>query len=215
MSHFTPEEFVDAIESTLPAARAAHLVSCESCRREVDAMRALVGAARSADVAAEPSPLFWPHFAARVRLATAAATGARPWAAFAWFGRVRFAVAAAAVVAVAVFAVWMTRLPVVSMPVPAGEIAEAAGPLGPLPVPDEPVPAPSAAGVAQTRPTVVAGTDDEDWRRVVTLSDRLPTDATLGVMPSAGGAALLIEDLSQPQLREFLRLLRAEQGGLR
>jgi hypothetical protein len=66
MSHLTPDELIDALDAALVPARRAHLDTCERCRGEAAALRALLGDVRASQVP-EPSPLFWDHFAARVR----------------------------------------------------------------------------------------------------------------------------------------------------
>jgi len=66
MKHLSPEEFVDAAEGTLDAARAAHLRTCEACRTQADSLGALLRDTAAIDVP-DPSPLFWDHFSARVR----------------------------------------------------------------------------------------------------------------------------------------------------
>jgi hypothetical protein len=66
MKHLSRDEFVDVIESSpLPPQRRQHLEDCPECRAEADALRG-VRLMASEDEAAEPSPLFWNHFAARV-----------------------------------------------------------------------------------------------------------------------------------------------------
>jgi anti-sigma factor RsiW len=66
MTHFTPEELVDALDGTLGANRRAHLDTCDQCRREAASLHALMSDLRSSEVP-EPSPLFWDRLSARVR----------------------------------------------------------------------------------------------------------------------------------------------------
>lgn len=68
MTHFTPDELVDAVEGTLGGARRAHLASCDACTREVADLAVVLREARAVDMP-EPSPLFWDHLSARVRTA--------------------------------------------------------------------------------------------------------------------------------------------------
>ena len=79
-NHLRPDEFVDAMDGALAAARGSHLEtapsaapSCESPGR--------CGVKRAASTNdLEPSPLFWDHFSARVREAGDAREPARqPW----------------------------------------------------------------------------------------------------------------------------------------
>lgn len=67
MKHLNRSEFVDLIESSpsLPPDRVRHVDTCESCRIEADTLRAVMALAQT-DEGAEPSPLFWDHFSARV-----------------------------------------------------------------------------------------------------------------------------------------------------
>ena len=65
MTHFTPEELIDALDGSLGASRRAHLDTCERCRREAASLHALMGNLRATEVP-EPSPLFWDRFSARV-----------------------------------------------------------------------------------------------------------------------------------------------------
>jgi hypothetical protein len=69
-NHLRPDEFVDAMDGALSTARGAHLEHCAECRAELDGLLLMQREAH-ADDAPEPSPLFWDHFSARVREATA------------------------------------------------------------------------------------------------------------------------------------------------
>jgi hypothetical protein len=77
--HFTPDEFVDALDGVLDASRGQHLRECEACARDLAGIREALQASQAV-TAPEPSPLFWDHFGARVREATLAAPAARWWA---------------------------------------------------------------------------------------------------------------------------------------
>ena len=82
MTHFTETEFIDLLEGTLSAERARHTDACGICRTQIDQLRAALAGAANAD-AAEPSPLFWEHFARRVDDGLGAAGTRRtgwPWA---------------------------------------------------------------------------------------------------------------------------------------
>ena len=68
MRHLRDDEIVDALDGALSESRERHLGSCAACRREVDAAADMTSRAAEVDVP-EPSPLFWEHFQARVRLA--------------------------------------------------------------------------------------------------------------------------------------------------
>jgi len=68
IKHLSRAEFVDLIDSpsSLPADRAQHVQACAPCREEADMLRTMRALAAENETP-EPSPLFWDHFAARVR----------------------------------------------------------------------------------------------------------------------------------------------------
>ena len=68
--HLNSDQFVDLAEGTRPEGSAPHLAGCEPCRAQLRELRAMLSAARNADVP-EPSPLFWDHLSARVSDAVA------------------------------------------------------------------------------------------------------------------------------------------------
>jgi hypothetical protein len=76
----TPDEFVDLVDGTLAADRAAHLATCAACTATATDVREALAAAMSAEVP-EPSPLFWPSVNARVQAAVteSSPTGWRAW----------------------------------------------------------------------------------------------------------------------------------------
>src|SRR4029079_17778950 len=65
MKHLSRTEFVDLLDSgsALSADSVRHTETCPDCRRQLDVLRETSATARE-DVGAEPSPLFWNHFAA-------------------------------------------------------------------------------------------------------------------------------------------------------
>lgn len=78
-AHLSPEDFVAALERTPDGPAAAHLESCITCRDALASLRASWHEVADAEVP-EPSPLFWDHFAARVRGATGDLTPVvSPW----------------------------------------------------------------------------------------------------------------------------------------
>ena len=68
--HLSPQEFVEALDGALLAARRSHLESCDDCRDEVDHLRQLMSDVGATAGLPELSPLFWEHFSRRVRAAT-------------------------------------------------------------------------------------------------------------------------------------------------
>jgi hypothetical protein len=68
--HLVPDEFVAALDGTLPRPRQRHLDACAACRDEVARLAAVV--ARMDDDVPEPEAGFWDDLGRRVRAATAA-----------------------------------------------------------------------------------------------------------------------------------------------
>ena len=86
MNHLTDSELVDALDGQLPLAVAAHLRECPPCRERIGEFAETLAQARAADVP-EPSPLFWDHVSARIRvdIARDPAPGRARWMAWpAW-----------------------------------------------------------------------------------------------------------------------------------
>jgi hypothetical protein len=74
--HLSPENMVAAMDGTLDPARAEHLNGCGDCQRELAALGGMLREVEGAASPAEPSPLFWDHFSARVRDAVAETSAA-------------------------------------------------------------------------------------------------------------------------------------------
>lgn len=68
MTHLTPDELIDAMEGLLSEERQSHLAACEHCQRELAGFSSALTEAKQVSVP-EPSPLFWPNFSQRVRVA--------------------------------------------------------------------------------------------------------------------------------------------------
>lgn len=68
MSHLTPDQLIDALDEALSVDARRHLATCASCRAQLDDLSVALTSTDSLDVA-EPSPLYWQHFSARVRSA--------------------------------------------------------------------------------------------------------------------------------------------------
>jgi len=111
MKHLNSAEFVDLIESSpaLAPERLRHVETCTRCRTEVETLREMRIAALE-DGGAEPSPLFWTHFAARV--SAAVRDEPAPVAAAPWFRRpvMTWATAASIVTLVAAITIWRATL---------------------------------------------------------------------------------------------------------
>jgi anti-sigma factor RsiW len=186
-THLTPELMVEAIDGTLSSAAREHLSACGECRAEVDRVRAILREAESAAPAREPSPLFWDHFADRVRDATATlpvASRSSGWSA--WW---RPALLVGGALAVIALVVATPRL------------------LPTAPAADQVV------AVAEPAPGLEA--DVEGWDLVVSLTDDLGWDEVQQVArPRRGVADAMIDELSPAERAMFVKLLKQEMGGL-
>lgn len=178
-THLTPDECFQAADGNLATARLDHVATCEACRVSVDEARAFLARVASTDVP-EPSPLFWDHFSARVRLATAreAAPSHGSW----WLRVARPVVAMSATAAVAVLAVWMMRQPGVG-PVTSG------GPVVPGTLVEAPL---------------------ESWESVMALTSGWSSDDLEGLAPGENDDALFIDEMSSVERAAFARVLREE-----
>ena len=118
MRHLSRPEFVDLLESeaALPAERVRHAATCAECRARLDALRETTATARE-DGDAEPSPLFWNHFAARV--AAAVRDEPVPVAPAPWLRApiLTWATVASIVMLVVVGTVWRTTLHAPAQPI--------------------------------------------------------------------------------------------------
>jgi anti-sigma-K factor RskA len=189
--HLTPREVVDALDGTLALARQAHLDTCGTCARAVDALRSTQGDVADGGEIPEPSPLFWTHFSERVREATRETPIERaPW----WSRFWQPVVAVGAVAAVALMVMTVSRT------------SEA---------PVAPVVATAAADS-----TDVLGLDNDAWALMLEIAGSVPVndddfDAIVDVaMPRPGTADRMIEALTPEQREAFIKLLKSEMGTL-
>jgi hypothetical protein len=207
--HLSPEEIVDAVDGVLQATRRGHLERCAECRQEIEAIGTLMTDVAAAGEMPAPSPLFWDHFPGRVLSAVERAPARRPggwrltWPVVAMIG--------AAMVLIAVGLVSTSITP--SMPAVLQPIVESAPPPIAAPAPD------TVAGPGRVAALEGPSNDDaspaaaRSWNRMVTAGRDVSAEDVLGVAPTGPGTAVLIEDLSQRELQEFARLLRAQMGG--
>jgi hypothetical protein len=141
--------------------------------------------------AAEPSPLFWDHFSARVKQATAdEAVGSRwSWGRWAWKPAAALAVAAGAL------AIGLYVRPAVD---PAGSLAGGTEPASELA---------SAA--------LPAFEDDGSWSLMTALASELDwNELSQAAEPAEGVADAMIEELTSEQREALARLLQKEMGAL-
>ena len=194
MAHLAPEQFVDLADGVADAAAQAHAASCEACRSRLESMREALRAAE-ADRAVEPSPLFWPHLAARIGVAVRRERAPRAtWRGWVW----RLApIGAVAVLVVAIGISWAIR---------------ERAPVGPAD------PAGGVAGAAQASGDRVIDADDADdpsWRLVSELSSHISLDEAeaSGVFPAPGGTDRALWQLDEGERAELARILLAEIEG--
>ena len=186
MTHLTSDELIDAMEGVLEAARQAHLDTCEPCRRELAGLSSVWREARAVDLP-EPSPIFWQHFAQRVRTAIdAEALPSSGWPA------------------------WL-RWPVL---VPLGAVAVLMIAIGlrtavPVERPSLQVSANDAAVSATADDLALA---DDRWALVTDIVGEIDWDtaSAAGLIVEPGAAERAAFELSPDEQRELTRLLRAE-----
>jgi hypothetical protein len=189
--HLTDAEFIEHLDGALGPERAAHLASCERCRRDAEGLAATLTDARSVD-SPEPSPLFWDHFSAQVREAIDEPAPSRLSAFLNALRRPGPALAGAAIIAlvVGVAGFWPRD---VNPPVVHRVIDDFREPEGPL------------ATVLES---------DLEWTFVASMADGIDWDAAdaagLGVRPGAAERAAM--QLSRDEQRELARLLREQVG---
>lgn len=187
--HLSPEEFVDALDGASPAS-ATHLAECAECREELAALQSTLGAARGLEPD-EPSPLFWEHFSARVKQATANESVGAPWS----WGRFAWKPVAALMVAAGALAIGLYVRPAVE---PTASVAGGVQPATELA---------SAA--------VPALEDDGSWSLVTALASELDwNELSQAAAPSEGAADAMIEELTSEQRETLARLLQKEIGDL-
>ena len=182
MKHLSPAQLADVAEGGVSAAAATHLRDCDACRTAVLDLQATLGDV-AATGAAEPSPLFWQHFARRVRAATAGASVPPPR----WRWR-PVALAAGLAAAVALAVVLRQDRPSVSSAAPPEAAATVAL---------------DTAGLDDGMVDVmseVSGRLSFDEARAANL------------VPSRTAIALAVDRLNADQTRELLRLVREELG---
>jgi hypothetical protein len=199
MTHLTDVEIVDFVEDALAPARAAHLETCDGCRRRAQDARDALARALESDVP-EPSPLYWERFSDRVRDGIRGTTpGAAGWRQWLDHAGLRWALSGALVLAVIAGAAWRVMAPTMSHP-----------PASSQPAPPEASSAAPANGEATLDDVSVDA--DPAWAVVRTLADDVPwsdaVDVGLAARPDA--AERVADTLTSRERSELLRLLQAE-----
>jgi predicted anti-sigma-YlaC factor YlaD len=183
--HLTPEQLLDVADGTQARSAFPHLAECTACRGELEALARTIAAVH-VDVP-EPSPLFWDHFASRVRESIAREREPRP----VWF---RPLAAALGAFAVLVLVVSWARL----QPAP-GAVA------------------PRDVAVIQAPSTgreINQAIEDESLDFVADLAGDLDweTVAEAGLTAGHGTADRVLLDLSTEESAELERLLHEALG---
>jgi hypothetical protein len=192
MRHLSPDQVVDVAEGCADAAVAAHGAACASCRAKAESLADAVRLAES-DPGAEPSPLFWPHLAARIGDAVRREEVRTPfWRAWGW-RLAPIGAAAVLMIAVGVGSRMWTGTPV-------------GGPL----VPAMPDGAPAQAAMEPSAEIETA--DDPSWLLVSALSADVSVEEAeaSGALPPPGGADKALLQLDDAERMELARILRAE-----
>ncbi len=196
--HLTDAEFIEHLDGALGPERAAHLASCERCRRDAEGLAATLTDARSVD-SPEPSPLFWDHFGAQVREAIDQPASSRLSAFLNALRRPGPALAGAAIVALVVIGgFWPRGLQPPGVQAPGDPY-----------VIDDPVPSPAG------RPLATALESDLEWTFVAAMADGIDweTADAAGLSLRPGAAERAAQDLSYYEQLELARLLREGMGG--
>jgi hypothetical protein len=200
--HLNADELIDLAEGTRPDASAPHLAGCDRCREQLAELRAMMSTITSPSQAEvpEPSPLFWDHLSARVRVAVSAEHEPRSgWIDVASWRRLLLPLPRAAIAAVVVAAVVGSRLLAPHAPSPAA-------------VHSVPAPPPGVAdSMAADRLGDAASGDDESLTLVASLAEHLDLDGAGEAGLAAGGSAEhAVTHLSDDDLRELRRVLKEE-----
>ena len=190
-THLSSQEFVNALDHSLAAARHEHLAACAACQAQVNELRALVETASQDAAVPEPSPLFWDHFQSRV-LAAVAAEGVSPTREAWWKAWMRpgasLAASATALAIVTGLAVYVGR------PVTPGV--------------DTPI---DESGLVDTA-SLTAAVDDE-WAFVTSVMGTMESDDIHEVLaPSRDAVDAAFESLTSDERDRFMKLLKAGLG---
>ena len=191
MTHLSDNEFVDLVDGALPTSRQAHVDTCVACASRAQALREALDDV-GAIPPAEPSPLFWEHFSARVSAALddeAAHAGYSGWTrlrspAVAW------AVAASMAMVMMVAALWRA-----------------------MAIPMRPATAPVVSQAALPEERAVDDLDaDVAWAIVRSAADGLEWEDAhaAGMTARPGSAERVVQELSGEERAELARLLENE-----
>ena len=191
--HLKDDQLLDLAEGTLPASSAPHLASCETCRRQLRELRAVMSTAGEVGVR-EPSPLYWDHLSARVREAVAMDTSRRrPWADVAAWRRVLMPAWAGAVASIIIVVAFGPRV------------------AGPPSAPSAPVAVVATRAAAVDVWTDQASDDDDSLTLMGSLSAAFDFEgARQAGLAEGGSAEHAVTHMDDNDLRELQRLLTQE-----
>ena len=202
MNHLSQAELIDFVEdpAALPAERARHASSCQTCREAADDVRAALGLAAADEVPA-PSPLYWDRLSSRIGDAVRDEPAPRSqghgrwgWAVGTW---------GAATTATALLALMIILRATVHAPVPAGPPDARSTPGTPA--------APVSAAIVPVEPVLNAD-DDEAWAVVRAAADDLGWEEAhaAGLAARPGSAEGIALELTAEERIELGRLLGPE-----
>ena len=183
MTHFSADEFIDAVDGTLPQERRDHLRTCTRCRDELAQISAVLRDLDGVGVP-EPSPLFWDQFSARLRRSI----DAEPARAARWFD-------------------WPVLAPV------AGVAALVLALVGLVPQGASELRRVQLAMSESAAPTDLDALDEDDrWTMLFELVGDLDvqTAAEAGIVGRPGAADRAVLHLTSAEQQELVRLLREE-----
>jgi len=189
MSHLSPEELLDLAEAARPEAAsgsASHLAACAACRDSLADLREALQLVEPMDAdVPEPSPLFWEHFSARVRMAIEAAP--QPSWTERWLSWKVVWLPAAACLVLLTTAIMLRS-------------------------PSAPQTLTEDAAVNSATDPVPSTIDEPSWTLMTDLAADLDWDAAIeaGLTPAPGGVDRAILDLSADERRELHRLVEQE-----
>ena len=179
--HLSTDDLATAADGALSGTAKTHLETCATCREAVARLSALVADVKS-NAVPEPSPLFWDHFSARIREATASEP--TPDARFSLLSRPLVTIGGLAAIVVLIV-LW-------SFPARDRTVA--------------PVPAPvTAAGPRPADPDVA-------WQTMSDMAAAMTADDVRTATAPAPDRASVLSDLSDDERAAFVALLKMEMG---
>jgi len=207
MNHLSDVQFTAALEDELDPAGSAHLDACGECAAKVRELHTVLASLKHATIA-EPSPLFWERFGARVNEAidSAQAPAAASWGWAANRGWLAAAAIVPLVMMIGGLAWYVIRSGADERSRPAPQTAAAAKPL------DAGLPAGRDPGVDASNLAGDPPDDDRAWALMRSLAIDLHYDDAreAGILPRPGAIETAAIELSALERAELVRLLQDE-----